>query len=469
MNILLISAGRSSFKGALWGAYDFEIPLNVAYVAAYLEKNHYPTQVIDLQLPSENLETRIHMMADINHFAFVGISSNLSLYKEAYQAVALLREKHYQGQVFIFGPLGLHLQERIFDECEGTDFVIYGEEEPTILDLINNHTRPETIRGICYSENGIKRKTPKRDYLDNIDLLPFPARDKFDMEKYFPTPGKYYVLPQITMLSSRGCKNNCLFCPKTGGRQLRLRSPENIVAEIDEAVGKYQAREINFIDELFGADRDATVELAELLLKRDYRLHLRICTHIHHIDKEILTLLKRAGLYSVGFGIESGSDDILTYNNKKIIKQQIREAVKLVKGSGLEIRGYFMLNIPGETRNAMEETKAFIRELDIDLVNIQIAYPYPGTAFYRLAENKYQIIKDRWDKWEYSDGDDVVFLQSDLTEEYILNAYDEIIKSNFLNIGFILKWLKRIKTFHDFKYSFLQFLTLVRGVGSCKL
>jgi radical SAM superfamily enzyme YgiQ (UPF0313 family) len=233
--------------------------------------------------------------------------------------------------------------------------------------------------------------------------------------------------------------------------------------EIDEAVNKYGAREICFVDEMFGANRDEALKLAEGILQRGYRVFLRISTRVDHIDREILSLLKRAGLYSVGLGMESGSDDILRYNNKGISKVQIREAARLVKSLGLEIRGYFMVNMPGETKRDIERTEDFIKELRLDFVNIQIAYPYPNTPFRRLAERKYRIIEEKWNSWEFSDGDDVVFTQSDLTEDYIEGAYRRIIRSSYLNPRFVAGWFKRIKTFHDFKYSFLQSVNLVKG------
>jgi radical SAM superfamily enzyme YgiQ (UPF0313 family) len=133
----------------------------------------------------------------------------------------------------------------------------------------------------------------------------------------------------------------------------------------------------------------------------------------------------------------------------------------MLKQLNLEIRGYFMLNLPAETKKTILETFLFIEKLNVDLVNIQIAYPYPNTSFRKLAEKKYKLKYNKWDNWEYSDGDDVVFLQNNLTEEYILTYYNKIIKNNFLNLKFIINWMKRIKSFHDFKYSFYQFLNLI--------
>jgi len=461
LRVLLISAGRSSFKGALWGAYDFDLPLNVAYAAAYLEKNGHETTVVDFQFPDMRPDDYLEK-SDIRPFDFIGISAILSSYRQAYGLVTGLRQKGYGGTVFIFGPLGLYLKSQILDDCPGVDVVVWGEEEPTIWDLVENNTRRNRVRGISHREDGSAIETLPREYIQDLDSLPFPAREKFDVNRYFPSPGKYYLLPQITMLSSRGCDYRCLFCEKTGGMRLRSRSAENIVAEIDKVVIDHGAREISFIDEMFGADRSETLKLADLISRRDYRIYLRISTRIDHLDREVLTELKKAGLYSVGFGIESGSDAVLKFNNKHITTQRVREKVSLIRSLGLEIRGYFMINMPAETRERLEQTRRFIKELDLNLVNVQIAYPFPNTPFRRLVERNYQPVEEKWDRWELSDGDEVVFTQSDLTAAYLKSEYRDIIRSSYLNLRFIIGWLKRIKTYHDFKYAFLQFMNLVR-------
>jgi radical SAM superfamily enzyme YgiQ (UPF0313 family) len=461
MSVLLISAGRSSFKGALWGGYDFDLPLNVAYAAAYLEKNGHETTGVDFQFP----ETRpgdFLKISDFLPFDFVGISAILSSCVEAYGLATGLRKKGYTGTVFIFGPLGLYLKNQILDDCPGVDAVVWGEEEPTILDLVENDTHRNSVRGISHRENGSAVETLPRGYIEDLDSLPFPARDKFDVLRYFPSPGKYYRLPQITMLSSRGCDYRCLFCEKTGGMRLRSRSAENIAAEIDRVIIDHGAREISFIDEMFGSNRTETLKLAELISRRNHRIHLRISTRIDHVDREVLTELKRAGLYSVGFGIESGSDAVLRFNKKQITTAHVREKVSMIRSLGLEIRGYFMINMPAETRERLEQTRRFIEELELDLVNVQIAYPFPNTPFRRLVERNYRPVKEKWNRWELSDGDDVVFTQSDLTAVHLKNQYRDIIRTRYLNLRFIIGWLKRIRTCHDFKYAFLQFVNLVR-------
>jgi len=461
LRVFLISAGRSSFKGALWGAYDFDLPLNVAYAAAYLEKYGHTATVADLQFPEIRPD---HFLAktDFHPFDIIGISAILSSYRLAYNLVTGLRQEGYTGTIFIFGPLGLYLKGRILDDCPGVDVVVWGEEEPTILDLVENDARRNHVKGISYREDGSAKETLPRGYMDDLDSLPFPARDKFDVDRYFPSPGKYYRLPQISMLSSRGCDYRCLFCEKTGGMRLRSRSAENIAAEIDKVVIDHGAREICFIDEMFGADRSETLKLAERLSRRNDRIRLRISTRIDHVDREVLTELKQAGLYSVGFGIESGSDAVLKYNKKHITAQRVREKVSMIRSLGLETRGYFMINMPAETRERLEQTRRFIKELNLDLVNVQIAYPFPNTPFRRLVERNHQPVKEKWNRWECSDGDDVVFTQSDLTAAYLKSEYRDIIRSNYLNLRFIIGWLKRIKTYHDFKYAFLQFMNLVR-------
>jgi radical SAM superfamily enzyme YgiQ (UPF0313 family) len=461
MSILLVSAGSSSFKGALWGAYDVDLPLNVAYVAAYLEQQGTPAAVVDLQLAGQRLEPVFAGGAGV--FDAVGISANLAGHGAACQTAAQLRRLGFDGLLFAFGPLGLYLRAQLLEQCPELDAVVWGEEETTIADLVKHRTRLNAVAGICFRRGSQCVSTAPRPYLDDLDQLPFPARDKFDMRRYCPAPGKYYVLPQISLLSSRGCDHHCLFCEKTGGERLRRRSPANIAAEIDAVVARWGAREIAFVDEMFGADRQETLALAALLARRPYRVRLRISTRIDALHADVLAALKKVGLYSVGFGIESGSDAILAYNNKGITTDQVRRGVAMVKSLGLETRGYFMINMPGETRATVRQTQAFIRELNLDLVNIQIAYPFPNTAFRRLAERRYRIIADRWHDWGRSDGDDVVFTQADLTEAFLQDAYRRIIRRHFLRPSFIFKWTRRIKTFYDFKVCALQLANLVRN------
>ncbi|MEW5692096.1 MAG: B12-binding domain-containing radical SAM protein [Candidatus Hydrogenedentota bacterium] len=448
MKTLLLSVGRPFFRGALWGAYDFELPLNVAYVASFLSKNFIPVDVVDFQIyknPIKKLKS-----INFNEYRIIGINSDLGSTYSAYQLAKLIKEK-YQILIFAFGVYTV-LKEIIFEECNYIDFVIHGEEEHSVLKLVTS---------IASGHNPESRTILQSEYETNLDIFPFPSRDKFELKRYFPSPGKYYVLPQFPILSSRGCNWRCFFCSNLRGKGIRFRSAENIVEEIDELQSKYKAREINFVDDNLTADRERVLKFIELMRKRKNKIYIRACSRIDTVDKEVLKGLKEIGLYSIGYGIESGVDEILKFNNKGITTNQIEKTLRLTQELGLEKRGFFMLNLPGDNRLTTEETLKFIKKLKLDLVNVQITYPWPGTEMREFVKNNYKINETLWNNWEACDGDDVLFLQSDLTTNYILNTYKKIIREHYLNPKFIFRWLKRLKSFHDLKYSFLQFITLV--------
>ena len=460
--VLLLSVGNSFFKGALWGSYDLELPLNAAYVAAFIESRGLPVDVVDLQTladPKAYLET-----LDLVPYGAVVINSTLANTFDAYAVAAGLKARRPELPVAAMGVFTV-LREKLLHQCPSLDYVVVGEEENTAHELcaaLMNGQSVQDISGMLLRVGaGVKANAP-RPYERDLDSLPFPARHKFLLHKYHPSPGKYAKLPQFSMLSSRGCKWGCFFCSNLRGKQMRLRSPENMVAEVDELQQRYGAREIAFVDDTFTADRARTLKFCELMARRKDPIAFRIAARVDTVDFEVLTRLKEVGLYSVGYGLESGSDRILEFNRKGFTTAQAREAVEMTRMLGLDIRGYFMVNLPADTVATTEQTVAYIRELELDLVNVQIAYPWPGTAMRDFVRQNYTVVEDLWERWDLCDGDDISFLQSGLSREYIQDTYKRIIREQYMNPLFVLKWMGHLKSWHDLKYSFLQAASLFK-------
>jgi len=461
--VLLLSVGNSFFKGALWGGYDLELPLNAAYVAAFLESRGLEVDVVDLQTladPGAHLAT-----LDLSAYCAAVLNSTLSNTFDAY-AVALGVKARRPGLPVAAMGVFTVLRETLLAQCPALDFVIVGEEEHTAHELcaaLSDGADCGGIAGLLLRAGEGVLATPPRPYEKDLDSLPFPARHMFPLERYYPSPGKYARLPQFSMLSSRGCKWGCFFCSNLRGKEMRLRSPENMVAEIDELQERYGAREIAFVDDTFTADRDRALKFCELMARRNKPpMAFRIAARVDTVDFELLSRLKEVGLYSVGYGLESGSDRILEFNKKGFTTATARKAVEMTRMLGLDIRGYFMVNLPGDTRQTTEETVAYIRELELDLVNVQIAYPWPGTAMREFVRANYHVVEDIWERWDLCDGDDISFLQPDLPREYIQDTYKRIIREQYMNTLFVLKWLGHLKSWHDFKYSFLQAASLFK-------
>ncbi|CCK81678.1 B12-binding domain-containing radical SAM protein [Desulfobacula toluolica] len=460
--ILLISSGHSFFKGALWGGYDYEIPLNVAYTASFLESKGFEVDVIDTQILKD--AQKILNEIDYTSYIAIGINSELSTTYDAYELIGFMKFKTSRTPIFAFGVFTV-LKEILLKECVYLDYVIYGEEEHSCHELVSAlelHGNINKIKGLIFRKGSEIVKNKPHECEKNLDSLPFPARSKFDLEKYYPSPGKYFKLPQFSILTSRGCNGQCFFCSNLRGKEMRYRSPKNIVDEIDLLQNTYNAKEVFFIDDNFTADRVRVMEFVRLMKKRDRKIFIRVISRVDTVDKEMLQQLKEIGLYSIGYGVESGDNNILSFNNKKITLDQVEYAVNIAKELNIETRCFFMLNLPGDTQATTEKTFRFIKKIRPDLVNIQITYPWPGTAMREYVKLNFKINEELWNDWEASSGDAVTFLQSDLTESYIKNMYKKIIRNHYIRFGFILNWLFRLKSFHDLKYSFLQFCSLIK-------
>lgn len=453
--ILLLSMGDAFFKGALWGAYDCKVPLNVACLAAYLEGQGLAVDVLDLQVagpPEDSL--RSVRWAD---YACVGLNASLGNVYNVYELAGLIK-KRTQLPVFSFGVQTV-LREVQLRECPHLDASAYGEEELTVHELCNafiSGSPLSDVSGVIWRNGADIVTNPARTVELDLDSLPFPAFEKFDVSKYQPSPGKFLKRPQFQMITSRGCRWRCFFCSNLRGKAMRFRSPENIVAEIDHLQARHGAREIEFVDDTFTADRDRAMRFVELMRARKEPIVFRICSRVDQVDPELLAALKSVGLYSVGYGMESGVDSILELNRKDITTAQIRAAVDMTKAAGLEVRGFFMINLPGDTGDTIGRTESFIKELDLDLLNVQITYPWPGTALREHVRANYEVDEELWDKWDRCDGDDIVFLQPGLDKEYISATYRRIIRDFYLRPRFVLRWLKRIRTWYDLKYSICQ-------------
>jgi len=460
---LLISAERSTFQGALWGAHDRELPLNVAYLAAFLESEGFGADALDLQLQLD-ADAALRGMNFSRYFIF-GLSANLSGAYAAYRTADLLKKLAPGIPIALFGAASV-LKSIALNECESIDYVILNEEETTFRELAARTASGgdvSDVRGLAHRRGNNPIENPQREYLRDLDSLPFPARHKFDVKQYFPSPGKYKLMPQFTMLSSRGCNGDCLFCPRLTGKGMRFRSAGNIMDEIDLLICDYRAREIFFVDDTFTADRERVMAFAELAAGR--KIAFRVASRVDMVDEEMLAALKRAGLYSIGYGIESGADEILKINRKGVNTQQIRKAVETTKKLGLEARGFFMLNMAGDTRETTEKTIAFMASLPLDLVNVQITYPWPNSAMRQyVADKGLAINNEKWNDWTRCRGDEAVFTQNDLDADYLVETYKRVVRNFYMNPRFILKWLSRIRTYHDFKYAFLQFLALAKSV-----
>jgi len=276
--------------------------------------------------------------------------------------------------------------ETVLRKYPALDIAIRGEYEQTFAEIIMGVELAE-IAGITYREDGEIIANEPRPFLDDLDKIPFPARHLLDNDLYRrPDTDER----QTTIQTNRGCPSQCLYClaGPVSGRHLRLRSPENIVAEIEECVNRHGIRNFFFRADTFTMDREWVLSVCRSIKEKRLAVAWVCNSRVDTIDEGRLRLMKEAGCWLVALGIEAGTAESLEQMRKGITLEQARTAVRLCRQVGLKSFCFYMIGLPWEDEAAVRATADFAIELDGDFTEFHIAVPFPGTELYRIVSEE---------------------------------------------------------------------------------
>jgi len=273
--------------------------------------------------------------------------------------------------------------------------------QPAWLDPQSETCNLKSIKGLVWRDGSEIVVNPDRSFVRNLDDLPLPRHDLLPLETY---RAPLVRGPYAFVVTSRGCPGGCRFCIKhvSYGRSVRFRSPENILAELELLVG-LGVRDIHMYADLFTVSREQVVGLCELILERGLRLRWTCNSRVDFVDPEMLRLMRQAGCWMSSWGIESGSEQVLRRARKGITLEQVERALHWAREAGIRNWGYFIIGLPGETEETIQETIRFARRLPLDLALFHIAAPYPGSPLF------FDVVEQGWfrpgTRWEQVDMD----------------------------------------------------------------
>jgi len=404
MRILLVSPETPA-----WNSRS-HIHNGLGYLAGALIAGGYPqVDIYDGSVETETLEARLARES----FDVVGISSPTPLIHEAWKAADLARA---HGALVIMGGPHLTLMPAESARLPSVDFVAVGEAERTIIEFMQTLERTgrapiqydayKSIAGLAFRQaNGELYYTEPRPLADDLDAIPLPAYNLFKIDRYTNlqplTDGLDRHARAYTIVTSRGCPYKCTYCSKPiTGNTWRPRSVANVLAEWKMLVEEYHATEVGVTDDIWNLDLKRAKELCRGLIDMGLNQVPWITVHgmkVNHADAELFQLMKKAGCRRVGFGVESGDEQIL----KRVVKKgqtldQVRAAFRWARAAKLETMGFFIFGMPGETEQTMDETIALALELDPDLANFMIAAPYPGTALWDKVKREGTLFAKDW-------------------------------------------------------------------------
>jgi anaerobic magnesium-protoporphyrin IX monomethyl ester cyclase len=386
--------------------------LGLTYVSAYLEQNGFDCKIFDAYFKNWSLPELVNNIIAYNP-DFIGVTSMTHEIVSAANVASAIK-KSLDVPVVVGGCHATALPDRTLAEFPVFDYAIYGEGEKTALELLeylsnrNSKSDLASIRGLAFRNRDNIVVNEPRPFLasEELDKLPYPAFHQYygDNSKTLTGKDKYYV-----MLTSRGCPYNCAFCMQVLGRKVRLRSAESVCQEIEYAIFRYGAHTINFEDELFLTNTQRTRQILNMLIDSGLSKRIRwsALTRVNMVDKDMLSLAKRAGCFRLHMGVESGDDDTLKAIGKGITVEQVRNAVDLVKDAGIESGTYFIIGHPNETRRTAQKTIDLAAELNTKTIAVGIMVPYPGTRVYDMAkrgENGYRLLSEDWAQYDKYGG-----------------------------------------------------------------
>lgn len=335
------------------------------------------------------------------------------------------------------------------------DIALCSECELTFGEILNGLHLSE-INGICYRDDVEIIETQKRPFNDNLDLLPYPARDLIDNSLYIrPDNGQKQAVIKV----SRGCPYHCFFCLATplNGRVVRKRSPENIIGEIKECVEKYDIKNFIFWSDIFNLDKDWVRELCLKIIESKLKITFSTNTRADSADIETIKLMKKAGCRLVSIGIESGSQYMLDKMGKKITLNQVKKTVKSFKKYGIQIYAYYVIGLPWETRETVEQTLDFAKSLNTEYVSFYTAAALVGTRFYDYVENN-SLGELNYDKPYYYPS----VRTHSLSMQDIFELHKQLVRRYYLRPSYILKMLLSIRSFVQFKNYFKAGLRILK-------
>jgi len=418
--ITLVNAPAERIKEKHYEQPD--IPrIGLAYLASYLVSLGIACSVIDAKydrLDQEKLKEEIERTKP----HIVGFTAMTTEIIDTAKVAKDIKKKHPNIKIIIGGPHATALPVETLKEFPAFDIACMGEGEYTLKEISNlgaSSKDLENIAGIAYKdEDGIIRKNSPRPFIEKLDSLPSPAWHLFKPAKKYP------------ILASRGCPFRCNFCMRVLGDRIRFRDPDLVIEEMENIYETYKPSLFEFYDETFGVDKAKTERLLDNIIEKG--LHKKIKWHIQTrvdvVTGGLLKKMKEAGCAWVGFGVESGNEDILKATNKNITKEKVRDAIRMAKDASLDTGSFFILGHPGETKKTAKETIDFALELNTTTVAFGIMTPYPGTEIARMAEEGrggYKLLSKKWSDYNKQTNDmlELEGIDSETLQKYQLIGY----------------------------------------------
>ncbi len=429
-------------------------PFFLAYAASLLRKNNMDALVIDAvaeKITERGFMERV-LSSDADYFI---IETSVPSFNNDLKFIKKLSQT---GKFIVLcGPHAEIYNTEFLEKHEFVDFVLCGEYEFTLLELIRHLQDGRELSGIAgliYRDRGKAVKNPPREPSD-INLLPWPDRTMAGMEYYWDLPGDI-PYPSVQMLASRGCSFGCSFClwPQVmyGGNHYRVRDLEDVLDEMEYLVREKHYRSVYFDDDTFNIGKERMLEFCKLLKDRGlHKVPWAIMARADLMDEQILREMKSAGLFAVKYGVESPDKFLLEESGKKMDLDKTTRMIKFTRSLGIKVHLTFCFGFMRETEESIQKTVRYAIACDPDSVQFSILTPFPGTALFDELDRSGKILTKNWD--EYDGHQNCIFKPDLLTPQALVQAKKDAYKTWGEHRRKKTRLSGRVKAFLDLTHS----------------
>ncbi|MFC1576791.1 B12-binding domain-containing radical SAM protein [Candidatus Omnitrophota bacterium] len=453
MNILLINPPRRNElvgknPSIIEAHRGFNPPLGLLYLASSIKRNtDFHVDVLDaqpLKLTYQQLEERLCG----KRYDVVGVTAMTFTLIDAARTAALAKKVMPEAKVVLGGPHA-HLFPDETMALEGVDYVIMGEAESSFVEFLKNIRDPRLfpgINGLVFKNGGGPVRKNAFSTIKALDAIPFPDRGMLDPALYNSLLSKGAL--STIIISSRGCPFRCAFCDRPTSpvtSDFRFRSAKNVADELAEC-RRLGIRDFIFYDDTFTVRKERVMELCEEILRRGLDIRWDIRTRVDTVDEEMLKNLKKAGCTAIHYGVEAGNDKILKIIKKGFTIDKVKEVFRLTKKTGIETLAYFMIGLPRETINDINDSFGLARELKPDYAHFTIFSPYPGTELYRMGLSEGVIKKDVWREFaaDPREGFRIPVWEENFSRDELYGLIVRFYKSFYLRPGYVISRLFKV-------------------------
>jgi radical SAM superfamily enzyme YgiQ (UPF0313 family) len=398
--------------GSRWPHFEDErleympFPFFLAYAAAVLEEAGREVLLVDGI--AEHLDED-QFVARIEKFGPRLVVLEVSTQSIEADLTLAARLKKLFGRDLRIAFCGLHqfmYAPEFLQEHAAIDFILVGEYDHTLRELVallDAGADLAACRGLIYRNGGGVAATERRDVIEDLDTLPWPARHFLPMTNYHDEPGNI-PRPSVQMWSSRGCPFGCIFCawPQImyGNNRYRRRSVAGTVDEMEWLVREMGFQSVYFDDDTFNVGKKRTIAFAREVRARRLGVPWAIMARADAMDREMLEALKEAGLHAVKYGVESATQEILDQCGKGLSVEKVRRAVAITHELGIKMHLTFMFGLPGETAETARRTIDLALELAPESVQFTISTPFPGSRYYHQLEREGRLLTKDFSRYD---------------------------------------------------------------------